>query len=126
MAFTLEQLRGFVAVADELHFGRAAARLEMTQPPLSRSIQKLERVVGAQLLDRDNRRVTLTAAGRVFLDEARRLLGLADSASQLARRVSSGAAGVLRIGFTAASTYGTLGQLLNDLARELPDVDVEL
>src|SRR3712207_8997865 len=73
MAFTLEQLRGFVAVADELHFGRAAARLKMTQPPLSRQIQKLERVVGAQLLERDNRRVTLTAAGQVFLVEARRL-----------------------------------------------------
>src|SRR3712207_9304552 len=70
MAFTLEQLRGFVAVADELHFGRAAARLKMTQPPLSRQIQKLERVVGAQLLERDNRRVALTAAGEVFLGEA--------------------------------------------------------
>jgi DNA-binding transcriptional LysR family regulator len=126
MAFTLEQLRGFVAVAEELHFGRAADRLKMTQPPLSRQIQKLERVVGAQLLERDNRRVTLTAAGQVFLTEARRLLSLADSAPEMARRISSGASGVVRIGFTAASTYGTLGQLLNDLARELPDVDVEL
>ncbi len=126
MAFTLEQLRGFVAVADELHFGRAAARLKMTQPPLSRQIQKLERVVGAQLLERDNRRVVLTAAGQVFLVEARRLLGLADSAPELARRVSSGASGVVRIGFTAASTYGILGRLLNDLAQELPDVDVDL
>ena len=126
MAFTLEQLRGFVAVADELHFGRAAARLKMTQPPLSRQIQKLERVVGAQLLERDNRRVFLTAAGQVFLVEARRLLGLADSAPELARRVSSGASGVVRIGFTAASAYGVLGQLLNDLAQELPDVDVDL
>jgi DNA-binding transcriptional LysR family regulator len=126
MAFTLEQLRGFVAVADELHFGRAAARLKMTQPPLSRQIQKLERAVGAQLLERDNRRVTLTAAGEVFLAEARRLLGLADSAPELARRVSSGASGVVRIGFTAASTYGILGGLLNDVARALPDVDVDL
>ncbi|WP_319461344.1 LysR substrate-binding domain-containing protein [Micromonospora sp. RTP1Z1] len=126
MAFTLEQLRGFVAVADELHFGRAAARLQMTQPPLSRQIQKLERVVGAQLLERDNRRVTLTAAGEVFLVEARRLLTLADSAPELARRVSSGAAGVVRIGFTAASAYGVLGTLLNELARALPDVNVEL
>src|SRR3954469_16871926 len=126
MAFTLEQLRGFVAVADELHFGRAAARLKMTQPPLSRQIQKLERVVGAQLLERDNRRVTLTSAGRAFLVEARRLLSLADAAPEVARRVSSGASGVVRIGFTAAATYGVLGQLLNDLARELPDVDVDL
>src|SRR3954464_13216074 len=126
MAFTLEQLRGFVAVADELHFRRAAERLKMTQPPLSRQIQKLERVVGAQLLDRDNRRVTLTAAGELFLVEARRLLSLADSAPELARRVSSGSSGVVRIGFTAASTYGILGRLLNDLAQELPDVDVDL
>jgi DNA-binding transcriptional LysR family regulator len=126
MAYTLEQLRGFVAVADELHFGRAAARLKMTQPPLSRQIQKLERAVGAQLLVRDNRRVNLTAAGRVFLVEARRLLALADAAPELARRVSSGTSGVVRIGFTAASTYGILGQLLNELGRRLPGVDVDL
>ena len=126
MAFTLEQLRGFVAVADELHFGRAAARLKMTQPPLSRQIQKLERVVGAQLLERDNRRVQLTAAGDVFLTEARRLLALADTAPELARRVSSGSRGVLRIGFTAASTYGTLGRLLNEVAQALPDLDLDL
>jgi DNA-binding transcriptional LysR family regulator len=126
MAFTLEQLRGFVAVAEELHFGRAAARLKMTQPPLSRQIQKLERVVGAQLLERDNRRVALTTAGEVFLVEARRLLSLADSAPELARRVSSGSRGVVRIGFTAASTYGTLGRLLNEIERGLPDIDLDL
>ncbi|GAA0948066.1 LysR substrate-binding domain-containing protein [Pseudonocardia zijingensis] len=126
MAYTLEQLRGFVAVAEELHFGRAAVRLKMTQPPLSRQIQKLERAVGAQLLVRDNRRVDLTAAGRVFLTEARRLLTLADAAPDLARRVSSGTSGVVRIGFTAASTYGILGRLLNELGRRLPYVDVDL
>ncbi|KOX19935.1 LysR family transcriptional regulator [Saccharothrix sp. NRRL B-16348] len=126
MAFTLEQLRGFVAVAEELHFSRAAARLAMTQPPLSRQIQKLERAVGAQLLIRDNRRVTLTAAGEVFLVEARRLLSLAETAPELARRVSSGSSGVVRIGFTAAATYGILGRLLDELAAHLPDVDVEL
>ncbi|XVS61120.1 LysR substrate-binding domain-containing protein [Actinosynnema sp. CA-299493] len=126
MAFTLEQLRGFVAVAEELHFSRAASRLAMTQPPLSRQIQKLERAVGAQLLIRDNRRVTLTAAGEVFLVEARRLLSLAETAPELARRVSSGSSGVVRVGFTAAATYGILGRLLDELAAQLPDVDVEL
>jgi DNA-binding transcriptional LysR family regulator len=126
MAFTLEQLRGFLAVAEELHFGRAATRLKMTQPPLSRQIQKLERAVGAQLLERDNRRVTLTAAGEVFLGEARRLLSLADTAPELARRVSSGSRGVVRIGFTAASTYGTLGRLLDEVERALPDIGLDL
>lgn len=126
MAYTLEQVRGFVAVAEELHFGRAAARLGMTQPPLSRQVQKLERAVGARLLVRDNRGVALTAAGRAFLHEARRLLALVEAAPELARRVSSGFSGVVRIGFTAASAYGVLGELLNRLSRELPDVGVEL
>ncbi|MFD1149316.1 LysR substrate-binding domain-containing protein [Saccharothrix hoggarensis] len=126
MTFTLEQLRGFVAVAEELHFSRAAARLAMTQPPLSRQIQKLERAVDAQLLIRDNRRVTLTAAGEVFLVEARRLLSLAETAPELARRVSSGSSGVVRVGFTAAATYGILGRVLDELADQLPDVDLEL
>lgn len=126
MAYTLEQVRGFVAVAEELHFGRAAVRLKMTQPPLSRQIQKLERAVGAQLLVRDNRRVTLTAAGQAFLVEARRLLALVEAAPDLARRVSSGFTGLVRVGFTAVSAFGVLGELLNLLSRELPDVDVEL
>jgi DNA-binding transcriptional LysR family regulator len=126
MSYSLEQVRGFVAVADELHFGRAAAKLKMTQPPLSRQIQKLERAVGAQLLARDNRRVTLTPAGQVFLIEARRLLALVEVAPDLARRVSSGYSGLVRIGFTAASAYGLLGQLLNRLSRELPDLAIDL
>jgi DNA-binding transcriptional LysR family regulator len=126
MTFTLEQLRGFVAVADELHFGRAAARLQMTQPPLTRQIQKLERHVGTQLLERDNRRVVLTPAGSAFLVEARRLLALADAAPEMARRVSSGSAGVVRIGFTAVAAYGALGDVLGTLGRELPDVDLSL
>jgi DNA-binding transcriptional LysR family regulator len=126
MAYTLEQLRGLVAVAEELHFGRAAARLRMTQPPLSRQIQKLEAAVGAQLLDRDNRRVALTPAGEAFLVEARRILALAEAAPNLARRVSSGSRGVVRIGFTAASTFGVLGRLLNQVARELPEVHLDL
>jgi DNA-binding transcriptional LysR family regulator len=126
MEWTLEQLRGFVTVADELNFRRAAARLHMTQPPLSRQIQRLERHVGAQLLERDSRRVTLTAAGAAFLIEARRLLALADAAPALARRISSGTAGLLRIGFTAVAAYGALGDVLAALGRDLPEVDVDL
>ncbi|SHN25070.1 LysR family transcriptional regulator [Cryptosporangium aurantiacum] len=126
MAYTLEQLRGLVAVAEELHFGRAAARLRMTQPPLSRQIQKLEATVGARLLDRDNRRVSLTPAGEAFLREARRILALAEAAPEIAQRVSSGSRGLLRLGFTAASTFGILGQLLNELERQLPEVQIDL
>lgn len=124
--FSLDQVSAFVAVAEELHFGRAAERLNMTQPPLSRQIQKLERSVGVQLLDRDNRRVTLTQAGRAFLVEARRLLALVDTAGDLARRVDQGATGTLRLGFTAVSAIGMLGPLLRHLSEELPGVDVIL
>ncbi|PRX97712.1 LysR family transcriptional regulator [Allonocardiopsis opalescens] len=124
--FSFDQLRGFVAVAEELHFGRAAERLAITQPPLSRQIQKLERSIGVQLFERDRRRVELTAAGAAFLVEARRLLALADGAPDLARRISAGSSGTLKIGFTAASSYGTLGRLLNGLEEVLPEIDIEL
>lgn len=124
--FTFDQLAGFIAVAEELHFGRAAERLNMTQPPLSRQIQKLERAVGAELLERDNRKVQLTAAGRAFLDEARRLMALADRAPITARRIASGRSGLLRIGFTAASGFSILGPLLEEIAATLPDVDIDL
>jgi DNA-binding transcriptional LysR family regulator len=124
--FTFDQLTGFIAVAEELHFGRAAERLNMTQPPLSRQIQKLEKTVGAELLERDNRRVELTAAGRAFLDEARRLMALADRAPVTARRIASGRQGHLRIGFTAASGFSILGPLLEEIATILPEVDVDL
>lgn len=124
--YSLDQLRGFTAVAEELHFGRAAARLNMTQPPLSRQIQKLEKAIGVQLFDRDNRGVALTAAGEAFLADARKLLELADAAPSLARRISAGSAGSVRIGFTAASTFGLLGALLNEISGALPDVDIDL
>ena len=124
--FSLDQISAFVAVAEELHFGRAAERLNMTQPPLSRQVQKLERAVGARLLERDNRRVALTDAGQAFLPEARRLLALVETASDLARRVEGGAAGTLRLGFTAVSAIRTLGPLLRRMSEELPGVDVIL
>ena len=112
---SLARLSCFVAVAEELHFGRAAERLQMTQPPLSRQIQKLEKSVGARLLERDNRRVELTGAGVAFLDEAHRLLNLVEGAGDLARRVDAGAAGVVRLGFTAVSAISILGPLLRRL-----------
>ena len=124
--FTFDQLAGFIAVAEELHFGRAAERLNMTQPPLSRQIQKLEKIIGTELLERDNRKVELTPAGRAFLDEARRLMALAERAPVTARRIASGRSGLLRIGFTAASGFSILGPLLEEIAEILPDVDIDL
>ncbi|MGX5359945.1 LysR substrate-binding domain-containing protein [Kocuria sp. KH4] len=124
--FTLDQARAFIAVAEELHFGRAAERLNMTQPPLSRQIQKLEKTLAVELLERDNRRVALTAAGEAFLAEARRLVVAADRAPVTARRIAAGRAGVVRIGFTAASGFSVLSPLLTEIAQALPDVDVQL
>lgn len=124
--FDLSQLRCFVTVAEELHFGRAAARLNMTQPPLSRQIQVLEHIVDAPLLERTSRSVRLTPAGRSFLPEARRILKLAESASQIARRIAQGKTGSLKIGFTAAAAYGFLPDLVAACRARLPDVDLSL
>lgn len=124
--FDLNQLRCFVAVAEELHFGRAAVRLNMTQPPLSRQIQVLERVLAVTLLDRTSRSVRLTKTGRAFLPEAQRLLKSAENAAQLARRVNIGLAGSLKIAFTAASSYHFLPELVKAAAVELADVDLSL
>ncbi|MES9544253.1 MULTISPECIES: LysR substrate-binding domain-containing protein [unclassified Actinomadura] len=124
--FTLTQLANFVAVAEELHFGRAAARLRMTQPPLSRQIQLLENELKVRLFDRTNRSVRLTPAGRAFLVEARRLLQQADQAATSVRQVSAGEAGTVTLGFTAASAYATLGRVLEAARTALPDVEIVL
>ncbi|MGO8909415.1 MAG: LysR substrate-binding domain-containing protein [Bradyrhizobium sp.] len=124
--FDLSQLRCFVTVAEELHFGRAAARLNMTQPPLSRQIQVLEHIVEATLLDRTSRSVRLTPAGRSFLPEAKRILKLAESASQVARRIALGKTGSIKIGFTAAAAYGFLPELIAACRTRLPEVDLSL
>lgn len=124
--FDLNQVRCFVAVAEELHFGRAAQRLHMTQPPLSRQIQSLEHRVGAKLLDRTSRSVRLTPSGKGFLEEARGLLRLAERASLVARRVATGKTGSLKIGYTAASAYGFLPALITSCRREFPDIDLSL
>jgi DNA-binding transcriptional LysR family regulator len=127
--FDLNQLRCFVTVAEELHFGRAAARLNMTQPPLSRQIQVLEHIVDAPLLERTSRSVRLTPAGRSFLPEARRILKLAESASQVARRIAmgkTGKTGSLKLGYTAAAAYGYLPELIAACRARLPEVDFSL
>lgn len=124
--YTLEQLRGFVAVAEEGNFGRAAHRLRITQPPLSRQVQKLEREVGVDLIRRTPRGAALTPAGRVFLDEARRLLTLAGEAPLIARRAATGTEGTVRMGFTAIAALSVLGRWANLAGRRLPEVDLVL
>lgn len=124
--FDLNQLRCFITVAEELHFGRAATRLNMTQPPLSRQIQVLEHIIDAPLLERTSRSVRLTAAGRGFLPEARRILKMAETASQVARRIASGKSVSLKIGFTAAAAYGFLPDLAALCRTRLPEIDLAL
>ena len=96
----LRHLRYFIAVAEELHFTRAAERLHIGQPPLSQAIQALEADIGAQLFARTKRSVRLTEAGKLFLFDARRILALSDQAGETARRAERGEAGELRVGFT--------------------------
>ncbi len=124
--FELSQLRCFVAAADELHFGRAAARLNMTQPPLSRQIQLLERAVGVTLLERTSRSVRVTPAGRAFLVDARRILKLSEGAALKAWRIAAGKAGSLSIGFTAAAGYNFLPKLIRVMRAQMPNVDLAL
>jgi DNA-binding transcriptional LysR family regulator len=122
----LHQLRCFVAAAEELHFGRAALRLHMTQPPLSRQIQMLERSLGIVLLERNNRGVRLTAAGRGFLRDARHILAFSEQAGTSARRLASGDVGRLTLGFTGVSAYNLVPHLLAKAAIEMPEVEFVL
>lgn len=119
-------LRYFLVLADELHFGRAAQRLAITQPPLSLNIQQLEAAVGARLLDRDSKGVRLTAAGAAFRDAARALLAKADEAGLLAREVQAGAVGRLRVGFVGSVLYRGLPQWLERFRASHPRIDVAL
>jgi DNA-binding transcriptional LysR family regulator len=101
----LDQLRYFVAVAGELHFRRAAERLHISQPPLSFHIKALEQEVGTQLLNRNTRQVSLTEAGAAFLVRARRILSDVAEAAEEVKRISTGRAGSLRIGFTISTSF---------------------
>ncbi|KND61160.1 transcriptional regulatory protein [Candidatus Burkholderia verschuerenii] len=102
---TLAQLRCFLAVVDEMNYRRAAERLNMTQPPLTRQIQALEHAVGAQLFDRSARAIRLTPAGGAFAQSARRILAQTGSAVLDAQRIAAGDTGSLTIAFTVASSY---------------------
>jgi DNA-binding transcriptional LysR family regulator len=124
--FDLRQLRCFVAVAEELHFGRAACRLNMSQPPLSRQIQTLERILDVALLERTSRSVALTFAGRNFLPEARRILELVKSAVRSAKRTDTGETGPAHVVSTAATTYQYLPSLMTRPQEAMPTVNFGL
>lgn len=124
--FEISQLRCFVAVAEELHFARAAERLNMTQPPLSRQIALLEHHVGTMLVERTSRSVQLTAAGKSFLPEAIKILRVSEEASAMARKVAKGEQGSLSIGFTAVLGYGVLPDLIRSLRKKIPGITLTL
>lgn len=120
----LRRLRYFVAVAEELHFRRAAERLHLAQPALSQQIRKLEHELGVQLLNRDKRGVALTPPGLVLLDEARRLLHLAEEAARATHDAGAGTAGKLRVGHLADAVPTVLPRAIARFATRHPGVEV--
>lgn len=122
----LRHLRYALAIADELHFGRAAARLHIAQPPLSQQIKQLEDEIGVRLFDRSHRRVRLTDAGAAFMAEARRTLASAERAADAARRAARGEVGRLAIGYVSSAAYQLLPALVRAFRRRAPDVTLAL
>jgi DNA-binding transcriptional LysR family regulator len=122
----LRHLRYFVTLAEELHFGRAAQRLNIAQPPLSRQIQQLEEELGAALFERNHRRIRLTEAGEVFLRWAKRILDDTDLAMQEIQRMGRGEQGYLSIGFVVAASYEIVPTVLREFRSRYPDVKVHL
>lgn len=122
----LRQLRSFVTVAEELHFGRAADRLRIAQPALSRQIQALEKELLVQLLFRNRRRVQITPAGQVFLERARLIMSRAEDAVLAAQRAGGGVSGSLNLGFVGSATYDVLPSVLRAFRQAAPHVELTL
>jgi DNA-binding transcriptional LysR family regulator len=122
----LRHLRYFVAVAEELHFGRAAQRLHLAQPPLSQQIRKLEEILGYALFTRTSRSVRLTSAGEVFLERARRTLRNVQEDLDEARSIGRGEVGFLRVGFIGSSMLTSLPAMLGQYRRQYPKVHLQL
>jgi len=122
----LRQLRQFIAVAEELHFHRAAARLNMSQPPLTTAIRKLEEEIGVELIERGNRTLGLTAAGRAFLGEARQTLRQAERSILIARETAAGRTGLVRLGYVGSALYGRLPDAIRSFREAHPEVRLEL
>ncbi|SIN76444.1 transcriptional regulator, LysR family [Vannielia litorea] len=120
----MHQLRYFVAVAEELHFGRAAQRENVSQPPLSLQIKKLEEELGVLLLERTKRRVRLTEAGAAFLPEARSILATAKNAKHMALQAHRGEIGQVRLGFVHSASLGYLPQLVEPFRKAFPLVKI--
>ena len=118
--------RQFIAVAEELHFGRAALRLHMTQPPLTQAIANLEQQLGARLFDRTKRSVQLTATGEALLPQARELLARAQALPAQARAASKGEAGRLRLAFVSTVGFGLLPEWVKEFRVLHPQVEFEL
>jgi DNA-binding transcriptional LysR family regulator len=122
----LRQLNYFVTVAEELHFGKAADRLQITQPALSKQIASMEQALGLQLLARTKRTVQLTPAGQVFFEQAQQLLNQAEAAIQLTQRTDRGDVGQLVIGFTATAVHTVMPQVVCDFRQEYPNVEISI
>ncbi|QFS90473.1 HTH-type transcriptional regulator BenM [Mycobacterium sp. THAF192] len=122
----LRHLRYFRAVAEELHFGRAAESLHIAQPPLSQQIRALETELGVALLTRTTRSVELTPAGRAFLNRTVQILGAVEDAGTQARRIAAGTEGQLAIGCVGSATYSLLPRLVRALGETLPGVEVSV
>jgi DNA-binding transcriptional LysR family regulator len=115
-----------VAVAEELHFGRAALRLQMAQPPLSQQVRRLERELGVELFRRNRRHVVLTPAGSALLPEARHTLAAAERAIAVVSAVAAGASGRLALGFVGSLAHGILPPLVRELRRRAPEIEIVL
>lgn len=122
----LRLLRQFVAVAEELHFTRAAQRLAIAQPSLTAAVRRLEEDIGATLLERGRKTVRLTPAGVVLLDQARQLLGAAHEALALTRDAAAGRRGQVRLGYVGSAMYGRMPAQLRAFRRACPDVRIDL
>lgn len=121
-----KRLSYFLAVAEELHFGRASARLGIAQPPLSRQIAQFEREIGAVLFDRSRSQIRLTQAGELLLERAREILERVDQTEREVMRIGQGVAGRLRIAFVGTATFGVLPNIIRAFRAAHPDIELAL
>lgn len=124
MSTDQRSLQQFLVLAEELHFGRAAARLHMSQPPLSKHIQRMEEQLGVRLFERDQRNVRLTSAGAAFVEQAKQLLAQSALAIRAIQQIERGETGQIRIGFVAAAIYLAIGRLFQAIEQQVPGIEI--